>query len=91
MQTSSDDESPITHGTISISISPSGCLSHYIYIMMMHKFNNRKIDASFIFPVADVLIKNVEKIIYGTPICVLVFVFSTSIHSPDLFPLSINK
>ena len=27
----------------------------------------------------------------GASICVLVFVFSTFIHSPDLFPLSINK
>lgn len=28
---------------------------------------------------------------YGAPICVLVFVFSTFIHLPDLFPLSINE
>lgn len=59
--------------------------------MMMHKFNYRWMDASFIYPAADVLIKNVQRIIYETPIYVLVFVFSTFIHSPDLFPPSINK
>lgn len=37
MQTSSDDELWIIYRIISISISPLGCLSHYIYIMMMHK------------------------------------------------------
>lgn len=83
LQTVIDFQSfPVISGSVNQWLD---CLSHYICIMMIHRFNYRKVHASFIFSGVDILIK-----MFKGPSMSLIFLslclFSAFFHLPDLFP-----